>query len=159
MTSSLRWLLRVTEAYRSRRSRWIFRKDASSRCFWAGRSRAILISLALTKARWIFLSGICIERDQSVAMLAIRLKSVADILSPLTKYLQALHAFDLNLLSIMKRTQEKITVSMFKDFSRSRRFARHFYSARSHDRTKTCGSCQSSSRSYEASLPWLPRQN
>jgi hypothetical protein len=70
MTSSLRWLLRVAEAYRSRHSRWIFRKDASSRCFWAGRSRAIPTSLALTKARWVFLSGICIERDQSIAMLA-----------------------------------------------------------------------------------------
>jgi hypothetical protein len=70
MTSSLKWLLSVAEAYRSRHSRWIFRKDASSRCFWAGRSRAIPTSLALTKARWIFLSGICIERDQSIAMLA-----------------------------------------------------------------------------------------
>jgi hypothetical protein len=40
----------------------------------------------------IFRTGI--ERNQPIAMLAVRLKSVADFLRPLSKYLRALRAFD-----------------------------------------------------------------
>jgi hypothetical protein len=40
----------------------------------------------------------CVERDQSVAVLTVRLKSVADILRPLSEYLRAFGAFDFDFI-------------------------------------------------------------
>jgi hypothetical protein len=42
--------------------------------------------------------GIGVERDQSVAMLAIRLVFIADILRPLPEYLRAFCAFDFDFI-------------------------------------------------------------
>jgi hypothetical protein len=42
--------------------------------------------------------GTSIERDQSIAVLAVRLKSVAYILRPLSEYLRAFCAFDFDFI-------------------------------------------------------------
>ena len=42
--------------------------------------------------------GTGVERDQSIAMLAVRLKAVAKILRPLSKHHRAFGAFDFNLI-------------------------------------------------------------
>jgi len=73
--------------------------DASSRCLWAGRLEGNSHFFSAHEgAPDIPILGTGIERDQSIAMLAVRLKAVAKILRPLSKHHRAFGAFDFDLV-------------------------------------------------------------